>query len=169
MKITIHKASPDDSSELRAISFAAKRVWNYPDSYFEVWKNELTITPDYIQKNIVNVAEYEGETLGYYSIVQVEQDFWAGQVFVRAGHWLEHIFIKPRVIKQGIGTELIRHAEEACKELGLKQIYIFSDPNAKGFYEKIGAKYLGESPSSIEGRTVSLFELKITNGLPFRK
>ena len=77
------------------------------------------------------------------------------------GYWLEHIFIRPEFIRKGIGTQLIRDVQKTCKELGIKRIYIFSDPNAKGFYEKIGADYIKESPSSIEGRTVSLFEMKI--------
>ena len=40
---------------------------------------------------------------------------------------------------------------------GVSELRIFADPNAKGFYEKMGAEYLEERPSSIEGRTVSLF------------
>jgi hypothetical protein len=47
------------------------------------------------------------------------------------------------------------------QELKIDKVNIFSDQNAKGIYEKIGAFYLGESPSSIEGRTVSLYELHI--------
>jgi maltose O-acetyltransferase len=55
----------------------------------------------------------------------------------------------------------MKNAQETCKELGIEKLYIFSDPNAKGFYLKIGADYINESPSSIDGRTVALFEIKI--------
>jgi len=161
MKVIIRKAFPEESEVLTQISFASKHIWNYPEEYFEVWKNELTITPEYIQKNIVTIAESDHKILGYYSIVKNEQDFWAGKIFVMKGYWLEHIFIRPEFIKKGVGTQLIRNVQKTCKEHGIERIYIFSDPNAKGFYEKTGAEYIKESPSSIEGRTVSLFEMKI--------
>jgi maltose O-acetyltransferase len=161
MKVIIRKAFPEENEVLTEISFASKHFWNYPEDYFEVWKAELTITSEYIQKNILNIAEQDDKILGYYSLVKNDRDFWAGRVFVMKGYWLEHIFIRPEFIRKGIGTQLIRDVQKTCKELGIKRIYIFSDPNAKGFYEKIGADYIKESPSSIEGRTVSLFEMKI--------
>jgi GNAT superfamily N-acetyltransferase len=161
MKLVIRKATPEESDELTDISFASKRFWNYPENYFEIWRNELTITPEYIRENIVNVAECGGEILGYYSIVKIENDFLAGKVLVSKGYWLEHIFIKPNFIGRGIGSELIRHVRKTCKKLEVKKVFVFSDPNAKGFYDKIRAEYIKESPSSIEGRTVSLFQLKV--------
>jgi len=112
LQLSIRPAVVSDSEALTNISFSAKRYWNYPEEYFKVWKAELTITPAYIQNNKVYVAEVEGQTVGYFSLVKVEDDFWAGKVFV-----------------------------------------------TKGFYNKIGARYLAESPSSIDGRMVSLFEL----------
>ncbi|MCL6591969.1 MAG: hypothetical protein K6U80_18720 [Firmicutes bacterium] len=66
MEVNIRKAFMEESATLTDISFASKRFWNYPEEYFEVWKDELTITPEYIQKNDVNVAEFNGEVLGYY-------------------------------------------------------------------------------------------------------
>jgi ribosomal protein S18 acetylase RimI-like enzyme len=161
MGIIIRKAKSEECSVLTDISFAAKHVWNYPEKYFETWKEELTITEEYIQRNTVRVAEMEGTILGYYSIVENKQDFWAGKVFVMAGHWLEHIFIRPDCIGKGIGTRLIKDIQKNCRNLGVKKIYIFSDPHANGFYHKMRADYVKESLSSIEGRTVSLFEMII--------
>lgn len=85
----------------------------------------------------------------------------AGKVFVKHGFWLEHIFIKPNFIKKGIGSKLINFATKYCIENNIEILNIFSDPNAKGFYEKIGAKYISEYESSIENRTVSLYEYTI--------
>lgn len=139
MEVIIRKASPEESETITEISFASKRFWNYPEEYFEIWKDELTITSEYIRYNIVNVAELNRQILGYYSIVKNEKDFWAGKVFVMEGYWLEHIFIKPEFIGKGIGSQLILHAQKTCKDLGVEKVYIFSDPNSKGFYHKIGA------------------------------
>lgn len=159
--ITIRPASIDDSIALTNISFASKQYWNYPKEYFEIWKDELTITADYIKNNAVYVAEESNQVLGYFSLVEVKNDFWAGKIFVTKGLWLEHIFILPEYIGKRIGSKLIEVLKTKCKEMKIDKIYIFSDPHAKGFYDKVGARYLGEAPSSIEGRTVSHYELII--------
>ncbi|UJA81554.1 GNAT family N-acetyltransferase, partial [Bacillus cereus] len=36
-----------------------------------------------------------------------------------------------------------------ANELGLKSFMIDSDPNAKGYYLKMGAKLIGETPSTV--------------------
>lgn len=161
MDILIRPALMSESSVLTDISFASKRHWQYPDSYFDIWKDELTITSSYIKDNIVYVAEKNGQVIGYFSLVEVKNDFWAGKVFVKKGFWLEHIFILPGYIGKGIGTQLMGYLVSICKKRGIGKVRILSDPYARGFYDKIGARYIGESPSSIEGRTVSLYELGI--------
>jgi GNAT superfamily N-acetyltransferase len=161
VKITIRPAKDKENGVLTNLSFASKRYWNYPKEYFDVWRKELTITSDYISANIVYVAEVNKKVVGYFAIVEVQKDFLAGKVIVKKGFWLEHIFILPEFIGQGIGTDLMAEVKHICSKTKIDRLYIFSDPNAKGFYDKIGARYLNESPSSIEGRTVSLFELEV--------
>ena len=161
MELTIRRALATDALFLTSISFGAKRYWNYPEEYFEVWHDELTITEDYIEQNIVYVAQKKDTIIGYFSIVDVNQEHWNGEVFISQGYWLDHIYIRPAYIRSGIGTELMEYAQEYCRENGIEKLYIFSDPFANGFYEKLGATYIKESPSSIENRTVSLYEYHI--------
>ena len=159
--INIRRAKNDENNILTEISFASKHYWNYPEEYFEIWRDELTISQSYINENRVFVVEYKERVIGYFSIIEVKEDFWAGKVFVKQGFWLEHIFIVPDYIKKGIGSKLIKFATKYCKENNIGLLNIFSDPNAKGFYEKIGAKYISEYESSIENRTVFLYEYAI--------
>ena len=161
MNIIARPATINDDEALTKISFASKRHWKYPEEYLEIWRDELTITPLYIINNILYVAEEDGQALGYFSLVEVTENFWSGKVLVNKGFWLDHLFILPQYIGQGIGTKLISVLKEKCKEMKIDKVSIFADPNAKGFYDKIKAHYLGEVPSSIEGRTVSLYELFI--------
>src|SRR5690554_6199749 len=121
MDVSIRKAVREDSNVLTDISFKSKRYWNYPEEYFEIWKDELTIKDSYILDNTVYVAEANDEIIGYYSIVEVKNDFWAGEVFVMKGFWLEHIFILPEYIGKGIGTKLINHAIQTCKPLRCRE------------------------------------------------
>lgn len=164
MDVIIRNAETGEAETLTELSFASKAIWNYPAEYFEVWKDELTITPDYIAQNKVFVAENAAfgcgqRIIGYLSITKVENDFFAGKVFVSQGYWLEHLFIHPDFIGKGIGRKLVNFAKDFCCKNGIRCLRIFSDPHAGGFYEKIGAGFIGESPSSIEGRNVQTYEL----------
>jgi GNAT superfamily N-acetyltransferase len=69
------------------------------------------------------------------------------------GHWLEHMFVRPLDIGIGIGTELFSHLRRRCRENKIAALNILADPNARGFYEKMGCHYVQEVPSTIVGRT----------------
>ncbi len=161
-RLLIQKAIPTDNLTLTMIAHAAKKHWNYPDHYYEIWKEELTITEDYIRKHIVYNAIYNQEIVGFYSIVFNPKDFYSGEVFVKKGYWLEHIFILPEHHKKGIGSVLVRHAKEQSKLIGAKKLLIFVDPFAEGFYNKIGALFIQHSKSSIPGRKLPVYALKTT-------
>ena len=161
MNKNIRIALPDEAEILTEISFGAKRTWKYPESYFEIWKDELTITKDYINDNIVFVAEKGKQVVGFYSIVVIQNDFLSDNVLVKKGFWMEHLFIKPSFQKKGIGRKLMEHALKYCEENWMDELKIFVDPHAVGFYEKMGAAFIENSPSSIEGREVPVYGFKI--------
>lgn len=160
-KIQISQAQGIDADVLTDISFAAKKHWNYPDNYYDLWRDELTITKDYIHQNIVFKALYLDVVIGFYSITENKDDFYSGDTFVKKGFWLEHLFIKPEYHKLGIGMLLMNHAKQISKGLGITNLLIFVDPYAKGFYDKVGAAYLYDSKSSIPGRMIPVYGLKI--------
>jgi GNAT superfamily N-acetyltransferase len=157
----IRPARDDESHILTRISFASKGYWNYPKEYFNTWKNELTISSDYIFKNDVFLFEDDGAVSGYYAIVQLKEDIEASGIRINKGFWLEHMFILPRHIGQGIGTKMFKHLQERCRTRTICDLGILADPNSRGFYEKMGCKYMGEYPSTIKNRTTPLLHLQI--------
>jgi predicted GNAT family acetyltransferase len=82
-------------------------------------------------------------------------------VFIHKGYWLEHNYIRPEYIGQGIGTKLMEHALEQCRKLGIPRLYFFADPHAESFYRKFGARFIAKADSSIEGRLLPLYELAV--------
>jgi GNAT superfamily N-acetyltransferase len=149
----IRGAVPADSDALTEISFAAKRYWRYPEEYFDIWENELTITPENIYRNIVIAACINNRPIGFYSIVDSPDGFVIKDVRMPAGLWLEHIFIRPSYIGNGFGRILLSHAEGKCMSTGHKTLHVLSDPNTKDFYLKFGYDYIDDIPSTIEDRT----------------
>lgn len=159
----IRPAQNDEAKILTKISFASKGYWNYPQEYFEIWKNELTISSDYIEKNNVVVFEIEGFVVGYYSIANLPEDIEISGIKIGKGYWLEHMFVEPLHIGKGIGSKMFHHLRNWCAAAGINELGILADPNSKGFYEKMGCQYVKEFPSTIRARTTPYLIFKVLN------
>ena len=53
---------------------------------------------------------------------------------------------------RGIGRALFEHAVEQARRLGSHALKIESDPNAEGFYKRMGAHRVGETITAIDGQ-----------------
>jgi N-acetylglutamate synthase-like GNAT family acetyltransferase len=52
---------------------------------------------------------------------------------------LDHMWVVPERMGTGVGKELFLAAMQKASELNLSSVEICSDPNAEGFYQKMGA------------------------------
>ena len=141
----IDRALPYHAQSLTSIALAAKRYWEYSEQWIESWRGVLTITPDYVGRNEVCAALMEGEPVAFYSLIG-EGDRLE----------LDHLWVLPENIGSGIGRSLFDHAIKRAAVLGAKVLEIESDPNAEGFYRRMGAKRTGENTFDIEGQRRSL-------------
>ena len=157
----IREAKIQEANLLTNISFSSKGYWNYPEEYFKIWSNELTISSGYIQKNDVFVYENNGKIIGYYSVVELKDDIEVSGITISKGFWLEHMFIEPQSIGKGIGTKMFEHLREKYASLGVNTLGILADPNSRGFYEKMGCEYKFEYPSTINNRTTPYLQLNL--------
>lgn len=152
----IRRAYVNDSSALTRIAFESKRYWRYPQEYYTVWKDELTVTGEYIQGNEVYVYERRHRIRAFFSMVILTDDSEYQKEVVPSGLWLDHMFVEPSFIGQGIGSEMMDCAGEVATKLGYSSFYIFADPHSKDFYLKMHCEFLKEFPSSIPKRTTPL-------------
>ena len=60
------------------------------------------------------------------------------------GMHLDHLWIAPHAMGRGIGRALFEHAVEQARRLGHQTLKIEADPNAEGFYTRMGARRVGE-------------------------
>ena len=56
----------------------------------------------------------------------------------------------------GVGRASFEHTTQRASQLGLAELELSADPNAEGFYEKMGARRIGEIQADMEGQTRSL-------------
>lgn len=63
---------------------------------------------------------------------------------------LGHVFVDQRYARQGMGTKLFRRAAESAYYRGASRLHFISDPNAVGFYSKLGATVVGHEKNMLD-------------------
>ncbi|HEX7518237.1 MAG TPA: GNAT family N-acetyltransferase [Chthoniobacterales bacterium] len=132
-------AKPHDADVLTEIAYAAKRHWGYPERWIESWRDTLTIRAEFIAANVTYCAMEDARTVGFYLLTNGS-----------GGLHLDHLWITPRAMGRGIGRALFEHALEQARRLGHRTLKIESDPNAEGFYARMGARRVGVTVTNIE-------------------
>jgi GNAT superfamily N-acetyltransferase len=137
----IVRAKTDDAEALSRVSFAAKRHWGYPESWIERWQESLTITPEFIDHNEVYAAVADEGVIGFYALSGEGSEM-----------ELEHLWVLPEFIGTGVGRALFDHAVSRAAASGAEVLGIESDPNAEGFYLRMGARRVGEVSHAMDGQ-----------------
>ncbi len=138
----IRRARLDETGALTDLAMRSKAVWGYGEAFMAACLAEMTIQPAAIRAGEVWVAEEGGAAVGILELVPG-----AEEAEVRM------IFVAPERIGGGIGVALWRHMEMRALAHGAGRIGLDADPNAVPFYERMGMRVTGKSPSgSIPGR-----------------
>jgi GNAT superfamily N-acetyltransferase len=132
-------AKPEDAARLTEIAFAAKRHWGYPDLWIGSWRDVLTVKPEFVASHETFSAIMDGQIVGFYALGQKE-----GRLD------LLHMWVLPDWTGQGVGRLLFYHALQRTKALGFRELEIESDPNAEGFYRRLGARRVGVNIHTVE-------------------
>jgi GNAT superfamily N-acetyltransferase len=128
----IRAARPEDAVRLTEIAFNAKRHWRYPEKWMDSWRNLLTVSPKFIATHETFLAIVDDQPVGFYALGQK-----GGRID------LVHLWVLPEWMGRGIGRSLFCHALERVKALGFRELEIEFDPNAEGFYQRLGARRVG--------------------------
>ncbi len=92
------------------------------------------------------------EPIGFYTLLEKD-----------GNAWLENLWVMPAQMGQGVGNALFNHAIHLSKERGYYMLRLESDPNAVGFYIKMGAHKIDQHHSEMEGtpRILPIMEIKL--------
>ena len=147
----IRRATVDDTARLTSLAHAAKRYWGYPEDWIKKWQPELTISNDYVNENEVYLFVVENEVRGFYALVVGKEKA-----------ELDHLWVAPQHIGTGLGKQLFIHAMQRATDRDISEVEISADPNAEGFYKKMGARRIGEVRADMDDkpRTVPRLSIK---------
>ncbi len=141
----VRLATRDDASALTAIAHRAKAVWGYDEAFLAACREGLTVSRASLACGETWVAERrEGRLLGFFDL-----RLWGQRAEIVS------LFVEPGAHKTGTGRVLWAKAEERARALGASMIAVDADPNAVGFYERMGLAHAGHVPSgTLPGRVL---------------
>jgi GNAT superfamily N-acetyltransferase len=150
-RVRIRRAWPHDAPVLSELALRAKAHWGYDLAEMLVFRPELTLAPEALASRLAHVLEAGDRLAGFYTLAPRSE----------AEVELEHLFVEPAFMGRGFGSELLVHAARAARRAGFARMHIQSDPHAEGFYRRRGASLVRWIGSSIPGREIPLFELRL--------
>ena len=134
--------------ELAALGTRSKGAWDYDEGFMTRFGAQMaTWLPEFVGGmrddggRVLLVAEDDGTTVGFAIVEQTDPAKPA---------WLEDLWIEPHRMRGGIGSQLLRAALEAARAAGRGALEFESDPNAEGFYLRMGARKIGEQVSDFQ-------------------
>ena len=136
----IRPARCDEAPLLAELAWAAKAFWHYPPAQLEAWREALSPSAASIAKHPTTVIEVGGRLAAFCQL--------------RLGTLsadLEHLWVHPEHMGQGLGSALLSHALQHLAASGRAVLHIDADPHAEGFYRRHGATRVGAIPAPIEG------------------
>jgi GNAT superfamily N-acetyltransferase len=137
---------------LSALARRSKAHWGYDAEFLDLVGPAMTLRGEDIERHDVWVAEDDGILQGYHRVIPGDPAE------------LEDLWIEPSAIRSGVGTTLFRHAVERARATGATALEIDADPHAVGFYERMGARRIGDTASTIiPGRLLPRLRLDIND------
>jgi GNAT superfamily N-acetyltransferase len=122
-----------DEGRLRELTFESKAHWGYDREFVRGWADGLEF-PTTCERW---VAEEDSAIVA-----------WAGLTPPRDSvAILDDLWVDPACLGRGVGTRLFRVAAERARELGAERMEWGAEPNAVGFYERVGGRFLRDHVS----------------------
>jgi GNAT superfamily N-acetyltransferase len=148
--VAVREGRERDFTRLREIALDAKAHWGYDRARVEDWALRGDFEPESLRARLLSVAEAEGEPVGWAALIP------RGEV-----GWLEDLWVEPAWIGLGVGRLLFEHVVEQARSLGARRLEWEAEPNAKGFYERMGASYVRESEVTEWGRVLDVLGVEL--------
>ena len=148
---SIRDARPGELELLREIAIAAKSHWGYDPEWVRSWAAGGDFSPEALKRRLILVAEDDGRAVAFALLSPKDEVA-----------WLDDLWVEPEWIGLGVGTRLFEAAVSRARELGAERMEGEAEPNAVGFYEKMGGRYARDSEESELGRILPIMSLEVS-------
>ena len=127
--VAVRDARADERDALRELHRRSSLVWEANRPHLEAHPELFGVATEAIEEGRARVAvDADGNLLGF-SVVKHRPS---------GVSELEDLFVDPAAMGQRVGARLVEDAAERAGHLGQSQIAVTANPDAIGFYERVG-------------------------------
>jgi GNAT superfamily N-acetyltransferase len=148
--VTLRLAEPRDVDRLRCVTIAAKAHWGHDLEWVRSW----VAAGDFPG---VAVARGEGQVLEVDGVVAG----WSALQHRGETAWLEDLWVDPQYMGRGFGKTLFLDAAARAVDAGARRLEWEADPDAVGFYERMGGRHVRDSDLTELGRVLPIMALDL--------
>lgn len=145
----LRPANRDEANVLTDLCLRSKAVWGYDAAFMAACRAELTITARDFERSQIQIAVLDGRVVAMAQLAQ------HGRIAD-----IDKLFVDPDALRSGAGRELFAWCVEAARAAGAVMLTVVADPDAAGFYRRMGMMEDGKERSgSIPGRMLPKFSM----------
>jgi GNAT superfamily N-acetyltransferase len=145
------RAEPRDVGRLRKITVAAKAHWGHDLAWVERWVSAGDFPGVAVARGEARLIEVDGAVAGW-SALQARGDV----------GWLEDLWVDPPYMGRGVGKALFLDAVARAKAAGAQSLEWEADPDAVGFYERMGGRRIRDSKVTELGRILPIMGVDLS-------
>jgi GNAT superfamily N-acetyltransferase len=152
--IRIVDARERSLAEINELIARSKAHWKWPEGYLEKSLPLHTISSAYLRSNhCFEGLDAHDKLIAFVSVVVSD-----------ARTVLDNLWVAPELLGKGIGRRACEWVFQLARERGWTELWVFPDPPAEGFYEKLGFSDTGEQvPSRVSGGPVfSTYRIRLS-------
>ncbi len=152
MTVLLRGALPGEAAILTELCLRSKAVWGYDAAFMAACRAELTVTARDFEGSQIQVAVQDGRII---AMVQLARH---GRIAD-----IDKLFVDPAALRSGAGRALFTWCAETARAAGAVALTVVADPDAAGFYRRMGMQDDGTEPSgSIPGRMLPKLHMALT-------
>jgi ribosomal protein S18 acetylase RimI-like enzyme len=130
-------ATASDLGAIETVVRAAAMVWEEDRPFLEAHPDAIVVPVELVNRGQVRVAVQSDAVVGFSSYVIGDATTWE----------VEDLFVRPDLMRRGIGRRLLDEMIATAAEAGCTRLEVAANPQALGFYEKLGFVAVGVVPT----------------------
>ena len=135
--VQVRSAKPGESPSLTALCVRSKAHWGYDAGFMDRIRDAMSLSPtDVADDEVWALEDGTGRVVGYHRVMTGDPAE------------VEDLWVEPDAMGSGHGRRLFEHAVAIARSAGASALELDADPNAVGFYERMGMERIGETAST---------------------
>ena len=151
MKIEYRDAGADDFELLKSICIQGKGYWGHSEEWLGELATFFEVNWDYVARGWIRLICLKGRVIGFYGF----------ELDGEGKPKLDHLWLLPEFIGKGIGRIVWSEVLEHARRDGFDSFILDSDPDAAGFYLKMGAVKIGEVWNEFQKVNLSVMRVEV--------